>query len=152
MEYKKKAVALKYDRAKDNAPKVKAKGEGEIAKNIIKIATENDIPIREDADLVELLAKVEVDREIPPNLYKAVAEVFSFLYKMTHDKDKLWVYEKFGKGKLTLKKTCDNILFYFTIDSLLCDIILQNKIIKGGRYETIGDIGISSNARTRNGC
>ena len=82
----KKAVALKYDRKIDNAPKITAKGQGEVAKNIIKLASEHDIPIKEDADLVELLSKVEIDREVPPNLYKAVAEVFSFLYRMTNDK------------------------------------------------------------------
>ena len=79
----KKAVALKYDKSKDKAPKVKASGKGEIAKRIIKIAQENNLPIKKDEDLVELLSKVELDREIPQNLYKAVAEVFSFVYKMT---------------------------------------------------------------------
>ncbi len=77
----KKAVALKYDKQKQNAPKVAAKGEGQVANNIIKLAKENDIPIQEDKELVEMLSKIELDREIPPNLYKAVAEVFSFVYK-----------------------------------------------------------------------
>ncbi len=79
----KKAVALKYDKKRDSAPKVKASGKGEIAKRIIKIAQENNLPIKKDEDLVELLSKVELDKEIPQNLYKAVAEVFSFVYKMT---------------------------------------------------------------------
>ncbi len=79
----KKAVALKYDKDKDRAPKVKASGKGDIAKRIIKIAEENSLPIKKDEDLVELLSKVEIDKEIPQNLYKAVAEVFSFIYKMT---------------------------------------------------------------------
>jgi flagellar biosynthesis protein len=83
---KKKAVALNYDSTKQGAPRVSAKGEGEIAQTIIRLAKENSVPIKEDADLVELLSKVEVDREIPPNLYKAVAEVFSFLYQMTREK------------------------------------------------------------------
>ena len=77
----KKAVALKYDKKKQKAPKVTAKGKGEIANNIIKLAKENDIPIQEDKELVEMLSKIELDKEIPPNLYKAVAEVFSFIYK-----------------------------------------------------------------------
>ena len=80
----KKAVALKYDTEKDGAPKVKASGKGEVAKNIIRIAKENDLPIKKDEDLVELLSKVEIDKEIPQNLYKAVAEVFSFIYKITN--------------------------------------------------------------------
>jgi flagellar biosynthesis protein len=79
----KKAVALKYDTTKDRAPKVVAKGKGYVAQNIIKIAEENELPIKKDEDLVELLSKIEVDREIPENLYKAVAEVFSFIYNIT---------------------------------------------------------------------
>ena len=71
---KKKAVALGYNRSQDNAPKVLASGAGEIANKIISLAKEHDIPIKEDPDLIEILSKVEVDQEIPPNLYKAVAE------------------------------------------------------------------------------
>ena len=81
---KKKAVALGYNRSQDNAPKVLASGAGEIANKIISLAKEHDIPIKEDPDLIEILSKVEVDQEIPPNLYKAVAEIVSFLYKITH--------------------------------------------------------------------
>lgn len=81
-----KAVALRYDTQKDNAPKVLGKGQGKVAENIIKLANKHDIPIKEDADLVELLSKVDIDKEIPTNLYKAVAEVFTFLYKITNDK------------------------------------------------------------------
>lgn len=83
---KKKAVALGYNRSQDNAPKVLASGAGEIANKIISLAKEYDIPIKEDPDLIEILSKVEVDQEIPPNLYKAVAEIFSFLYKITNKK------------------------------------------------------------------
>ena len=83
---KKKAVALGYNRSQDNAPKVLASGAGEIANKIISLAKEHDIPIKEDPDLIEILSKVEVNQEIPPNLYKAVAEIFSFLYKITNKK------------------------------------------------------------------
>jgi flagellar biosynthesis protein len=83
-----KAVALKYEREKDNAPKVVASGKGEVANNIIKLAQEHDIFIKKDADLVELLSKIELNKEVPPMLYKAVAEVFSFIYKITNDKRK----------------------------------------------------------------
>ena len=83
---KKKAVALGYNRSQDNAPKVLASGAGEVANKIISLAKEHDIPIKEDPDLIEILSKVEVDQEIPPNLYKAVAEIFSFLYKITNKK------------------------------------------------------------------
>ena len=78
---KPKAAALRYDASKNNAPKVTAKGEGKTAQKIIEIAKENDIPIKEDADLIELLSKVELDQEVPPEMYKAIAEVFSFIYK-----------------------------------------------------------------------
>lgn len=81
---KKKAVALGYDKLKDGAPKVLAKGQGEIAQKIISLAKSNNIPIKEDANLVELLSKVELDNEIPSSLYKAVAEVFSFLYRVSN--------------------------------------------------------------------
>lgn len=83
-----KAVALKYEREKGGAPKVVASGKGEVATRIVKLAQEHDIFIKKDADLVELLSKVELNREIPPMLYKAVAEVFSFIYKITNDKRK----------------------------------------------------------------
>jgi len=83
---KKKAVALGYNREKNSAPKVLATGAGEIAYKIISLAREHEIPIKEDPDLIEILSKVEIDQEIPPNLYKAVAEIFSFLYKVTNKK------------------------------------------------------------------
>lgn len=79
----KKAVALRYDHQKESAPRVIAKGKGESAENIIKIAELHNLPIRKDEDLVELLSKVELDREVPEKLYVAVAEVFSFIYKIT---------------------------------------------------------------------
>jgi len=81
-----KAAALKYQKEKGTAPKVVAKGKGEVAQKIISLAKENNLPIRQDEDLVELLSKVELDKEVPENLYKAVAEVFVFVYKMTGDK------------------------------------------------------------------
>ena len=79
-------MALGYNRQKDNAPKVLATGSGEMAKNIINLAKSHDIPIKEDADLIEVLSKVDLNEEVPPNLYKAVAEIFSFLYQMTNKK------------------------------------------------------------------
>ncbi len=78
-----KAAALKYDIEKQNAPKLIAKGEAQIAKNIIKIAQENNLPIKKDEDLIELLSKLDIDKEIPQSMYKAVAEIFSFIYKLT---------------------------------------------------------------------
>ncbi|MFA6192082.1 MAG: EscU/YscU/HrcU family type III secretion system export apparatus switch protein [Sulfurimonas sp.] len=79
----KKAAALRYDKEKENAPRVTAKGEGRTAESIIKIAELHNLPIRKDEDLIELLSKVELDKEVPETLYKAVAEIFSFIYKVT---------------------------------------------------------------------
>ncbi|MFA6136588.1 MAG: EscU/YscU/HrcU family type III secretion system export apparatus switch protein [Sulfurimonas sp.] len=79
----KKAAALRYDKEKENAPRVIAKGEGRTAESIIKIAELHNLPIRKDEDLIELLSKVELDKEVPEALYKAVAEIFSFIYKVT---------------------------------------------------------------------
>jgi len=79
----KKAVALRYDKDKENAPRVVAKGQGNTAENIIKIAELHNLPIKKDEDLIELLSKVELDKEVPQALYRAVAEVFSFIYKIT---------------------------------------------------------------------
>ncbi len=80
---KKKATALRYDTKKENAPRMVAKGEGKAAENIIKIAELNNLAIKKDEDLVELLSKVELDKEVPEALYKVVAELFSFVYKVT---------------------------------------------------------------------
>ncbi len=82
-----KAVALKYDIEKDNAPKVTAKGKGETASNIIKIAKENNIPIKKDEDLIELLSQIDIDKEIPSSMYRAVAEIFSFIYDLSNNKN-----------------------------------------------------------------
>lgn len=80
----KKAAALRYDTSKESAPRVVAKGQGQSAENIIKIAELHNLPIKKDEDLIELLSKVELDKEVPEALYKAVAEVFSFIYKVTN--------------------------------------------------------------------
>lgn len=76
-----KAVALRYNKEREDAPRVIAKGEGNIADKIIALAKESGIPITEDRDLVELLSLVELDQEIPSELYGAVAEVLSWIYK-----------------------------------------------------------------------
>ena len=78
-----KAVALQYDIEKDNAPILTAKGQVAAATNIIEIAKENNIPIQKDEDLVELLSKIDIDKEVPASMYKAVAEIFSFIYDLS---------------------------------------------------------------------
>ena len=76
----KKAVALKYNRQKDGAPKVIAKGKGLVAQKIIDLAKEHDIPIKDDPDLIEVLSSLDIDQEIPSEIYVAVAELLAFVY------------------------------------------------------------------------
>ena len=77
----KQAVAMKYKAYEDNAPKVIAKGNGEIAKKIIQKAKEYDIAIFQNPELTQMLMNVEIDEEVPPKLYEAVVEVFVWLHK-----------------------------------------------------------------------
>jgi flagellar biosynthesis protein len=76
------AAALKYDRQKDAAPRVSAKGRGSIAEKIIALAQENHIPIKNDPALVQVLSKLDIDEQIPVELYKAVAEILAFVYSL----------------------------------------------------------------------
>lgn len=75
------AVALKYERGKDNAPVVSAKGRGYIAQQIIELAQANNIEIRRDTDLVTLLEKLDINTPIPLEAYAAVAEILAYIYK-----------------------------------------------------------------------
>ena len=75
------AVALHYD--KKGAPRVVAKGRGSIGEKIIEIAKAHDIPIEENEVLAGALSKVELGDEIPPELYKAVAEVLVFVLRLS---------------------------------------------------------------------
>lgn len=75
------AVALHYDGK--NAPRVTAKGSGELAERIIALAKEHGIPLQENAPLVSLLAKLELGAEIPEALYLAVAEIIAFAYLLS---------------------------------------------------------------------
>jgi len=78
-------VALRYDQEKDSSPRVVAKGKGHIARQIREIAEEYGIPIRHDDDLVELLAQVDIDKEIPQELYAVVAEILSWIYRANEE-------------------------------------------------------------------
>jgi flagellar biosynthesis protein len=82
MEKIAKAVVLKYDREKDNAPKLVAKGRGAIAEKIIAVAGEHNVPLHEDKNLVEILEALDLATEIPPQLYQAVAEVLAVIYRL----------------------------------------------------------------------
>ena len=86
---RKQAVALKYEEG-ERAPRVLASGAGEIARRILELAREHNVPIREDDSLAEILAKLDVGYEIPPETYRAVAEILAFLYRT----DEAWRKQK----------------------------------------------------------
>jgi flagellar biosynthesis protein len=93
---RKKAVALLYDQKKSSAPKVVASGSNLVAEKIIATAIEAGVHIKEDRDLVELLAKIPVGEEIPAELYQTIAEVLAFVYAINSKyKEKL---ETSGQG------------------------------------------------------
>ncbi|SDW28124.1 EscU/YscU/HrcU family type III secretion system export apparatus switch protein [Paenibacillus sp. CF384] len=79
--HNKKAVALKYEPGERNAPVVVAKGRGKMAEAILDKAAESGVPIQQDSSLVEVLSKLDVDQEVPPELYTLVAEILSFVYR-----------------------------------------------------------------------
>ena len=76
------AVALRYLAGVDDAPRVVARGRGEVAERILAIAREHGVRVHPDADLVESLAALDVGAAIPAALYPAVAEILAFLYQV----------------------------------------------------------------------
>lgn len=82
---RKEAVALTYDPASSDAPKVIAKGKGKIAENILEKAKEHNIPVQEDPSLLEILGQLNIDESIPEELYRAVSEVFAYIYHVDRD-------------------------------------------------------------------
>ncbi len=78
---KPRAVALKY-RKDDSAPKIVAKGERNIAAQILKIARQNGIHIEQDAFLTESLMQFDVGEYIPEELYEVIAQLLAFVYKL----------------------------------------------------------------------
>jgi flagellar biosynthesis protein len=85
-EKHKKAVALKYDRGKAAAPKVTAKGRGAVAERILALAKEHKIPVEKDSTLMEALYRLDINEEIPEELYQVVAELLAFIYRMNAKK------------------------------------------------------------------
>lgn len=80
---RRRAIALRYDAARDSAPKVIARGRGYTAEKIVELARQHGLPVHHDPDLAALLAELEVNQEIPEDLYKAVAEVLAFVYRLS---------------------------------------------------------------------
>lgn len=82
------AVALNYD--EESAPRVTAKGKGDIAEHIMAIAKANNIPLQENPELVKVLVELDLGTEIPEALYLAVAEVIAFAYLLRGRFPKGW--------------------------------------------------------------
>jgi flagellar biosynthesis protein len=85
-EKPRRAAALRYDQGADGAPKVVAAGAGLIAERIVELAREQGLAVHEDAALAEALARLELEQEIPPELFAAVAEVLVWAYGLENAK------------------------------------------------------------------
>jgi flagellar biosynthesis protein len=78
------AVALRYRHGADAAPAVTAAGRGEVADRIIDAAVQAGVPVREDADLAQALSHLKIDDLVPPELYRVIAELLAWAYRMNH--------------------------------------------------------------------
>lgn len=76
------AVALRYDQQRADAPQVVASGRGAVAARIVEAGRAGGVPVLADPDLMELLARVPIGTEIPPELYQAVAAILAFVYRI----------------------------------------------------------------------
>lgn len=79
------AAALGYDRGKDRAPRVLARGGGDVAQNILAAAEQHGVPIERDPDLLQCLGPLAIGAEIPIAAYEAVATILAFLYEQNRD-------------------------------------------------------------------
>jgi flagellar biosynthesis protein len=77
----KRVVALQYEQQKDLAPRVVAKGAGEVAEAILRLARQADVSVHQDEELVNALMKLELGAVIPEELYAVVAEVLAVVYQ-----------------------------------------------------------------------
>jgi flagellar biosynthesis protein len=75
------AVALKYEQP--HAPRITAIGRGELARRIVELAEASNVPISENPDLATALSHIDIDREIPEQLYRAVAEVLAYILRVS---------------------------------------------------------------------
>ena len=99
---KKKAVAMKYRPKIDNAPKVIAKGQGKVAEKIVEIAKAHNLHIHNDPDLIEVLSQLDINEEIPPDLYIVFAELLAFVYSLNRSEFPL---HQTASGSLVQGKT-----------------------------------------------
>jgi flagellar biosynthesis protein len=75
------AVALQYDRNEDKTPRVTASGRGALAERILELAFAHGVKVREDADLAEILAAIDIGQQIPSAAFAAVAEILFYIYR-----------------------------------------------------------------------
>ena len=83
MPKRRHAAALRYDKERGGAPQVVAAGSGVVAERIIGLAVENGVPVHDDAGLAEALARLELEAEVPEELWAAVAEALVWAYKLS---------------------------------------------------------------------
>jgi flagellar biosynthesis protein len=76
------AVAFRYDKDRDDAPRVVAKGRGFVAQQLLAVARRHAVPVYQNQTVTQLLMAVELDREIPPELYQVVANVLAYVYRL----------------------------------------------------------------------
>ncbi len=75
------AAALQYDQERHEAPVIVAKGSSAVAEKIVALAEKHNIPLQRDPELLQILMKLEINQEIPENVFHAVAEVLAMVYK-----------------------------------------------------------------------
>ncbi len=80
------AVALRYTPGEGQAPRLTAKGRGFAAEKIVELARRHGVPIRQDRNLVQVLSRLDLEQEIPPQVYRAVAEILAFVYRLSLEK------------------------------------------------------------------
>jgi flagellar biosynthesis protein len=80
-----KAVALRYDKERERAPRVVAKGSGHLAERIIELARAHGITVYEDRELLDALSRIELYQVIPVELYQVIAEVLAFVHRLNKD-------------------------------------------------------------------
>jgi flagellar biosynthesis protein len=78
-----RAAALRYDPESGGAPTVVAAGSGELADRIIALAREHGVPVREDASLAQALARLQLEAQVPPELWEAVAQALVWAYRLS---------------------------------------------------------------------
>lgn len=78
----KQAIALSYTQQENTAPKVVAKGSGYMAEKILASAKQHSVPVYQNKTLASMLMAIDLDRQIPPELYQAVAEVLAYIYRV----------------------------------------------------------------------